>query len=71
MAIAIDSQPTKVSRDTIVSTIDREARRRLDMSAGEMLTAYRRGELAEPGRVGDLLVLADLLAEDDELVAGG
>jgi hypothetical protein len=35
-----------------------------------MLRAYRAGRLDDPGRVADLLVLADLLPDDDPLFAG-
>ena len=43
--------------------------RRLGMSAAELFRRYREGLLAEPGAVADLLILADLLPEDDEIFA--
>jgi len=43
--------------------IDGEARRRLGISGDEMLSRFERGELDDPGRVADLLALADLLRE--------
>jgi hypothetical protein len=39
------------------------------MSARELLRKYRAGTLDEPGEVADLLALANLLAEDDPLLA--
>lgn len=41
--------------------VEAEARRRLGMSAKEMLTLDSRGELPDPGRVRDLLMVARLL----------
>jgi hypothetical protein len=43
--------------------IDGEARRRLGISGDELLSRFERGELDDPGRVADLLALADLLRE--------
>jgi hypothetical protein len=58
-----------LSRDEIVERIDREARRRLRISAKELLRRYRAGELDDPGYVADLIMLADLLPDDDALFA--
>jgi hypothetical protein len=58
-----------LSRDEIVERIDREARRRLRISAEELLRRYRAGELDDPGYVADLIMLADLLPDDDALFA--
>ena len=49
--------------DYIRREIDTEARRRLGISGDELLARFERGELDDPGRVADLLALADLLRE--------
>lgn len=59
----------KLSRDEIVAKIDTGARRRLKMSAEELLSDYRAGRLSDPGTVADLIALANLLREDDPLFA--
>lgn len=41
--------------------VDSEARRRLGISGADMLDLYTQGELDDPGRVADLIALADLL----------
>ncbi len=56
-----------LSREEIVARIEKVARQRRGMSAAELLQAYRRGTLKDPGDVADVLVLADLLAEDDPI----
>lgn len=58
----------ELTRDEVVARLEREARRRTGLSAGELLAAYRRGQLEDPGRVADLLVLAGLLPDDDPLL---
>ena len=55
----------KLSRDEILSCIDAVAQQRLGMSGHEMLSAYRAGRLENFGSVADLIVLANLLADDD------
>ena len=59
----------ELSREDILRRIEKAAQRRLNMSASELLCAYRAGRLEDPGRVADLLVLADLLREDDPIFA--
>ncbi len=59
----------ELSREDILRRIEKAAQRRLKMSAAELLRAYRAGRLEDPGRVADLLVLADLLREDDPIFA--
>jgi hypothetical protein len=59
----------ELSREEIVARIDQGAQRRRRMSARELLRKYRAGTLDEPGEVADLLALANLLAEDDPLLA--
>jgi hypothetical protein len=59
--------PTTIEFTTeeLQEQVDREARRRCDMSGPELLCAYDEGRLEDPGAVADLLALADLLADDD------
>lgn len=57
----------ELSRDEIVARLDAEARRRLHMSAEDLVHAYRTCELPDPGRVADLLALASLLEPTDPL----
>lgn len=59
--------PLELSRDEIVARLDAEARRRLDMSAEDLVRAYRRCELTDLGRVADILALASLLDPTDPL----
>ena len=58
-----------LTRSEIVEELERECQRRLQISAAELFRLYREGRLPEPGAVADLLILADLLPEDDELFA--
>jgi hypothetical protein len=60
----------ELTRDEILKRLEDGARRRLGMSARDMLRAYRAGALADPGRVADLLGLADLLRDDDPIFDG-
>ena len=53
----------ELDADYIRREIDSEARRRLGIGGDELLARFERGELADPGRVADLLALADLLRE--------
>lgn len=59
-----------LSRDDIARYMEAAAQERLGMSAYEMVTAYKAGELREPGIVSDVLALSLLLVEDDPLFAG-
>jgi len=59
--------PFELTRDEIVARLDAEARRRLDMSAEDLVRAYRSCELTDPGRVADPLALASLLDPTDPL----
>lgn len=64
----IDATKTlELSRGEIVRQLDREARRRLNISGEELVRQYRAGELKDCGNVADLLALASLLTEDDPL----
>lgn len=64
-----DGSILELTREEIVERIEEGARRRRGMSARDLIRAYLEGRLENPGEVADLLVLADLLAEDDTLVA--
>src|SRR5437867_1647157 len=57
----------ELSRKDIAERLERGAQHRLKMSAEEMVRAYRKGKLEDPGVVGDLLILASLLPEGDRL----
>lgn len=59
----------ELTREEIVDRIETGARRRRGMSARDLIRAYLEGRLEDPGEVADLIVLADLLAEDDALIA--
>ena len=59
----------EMTREEILERIEQGARKRLGVSARELVLAYRARRLDDPGRVADLLVLADLLPEDDPLFA--
>jgi hypothetical protein len=59
--------PLELTRDEIVARLDAEARRRLQMSAEDLVRAYRSCQLTDPGRVADLLALASLLEPTDPL----
>ena len=59
--------PLELSREEIVARLDAEARRRLHMSAEDLVRAYRTCQLTDPGRVADLLALASLLEPTDPL----
>lgn len=58
-----------LERDEIVTLLEQAANDRLGITAEEMLRLYGAGDLEDPGRVGDLLALADLLPEDDPVLA--
>jgi hypothetical protein len=57
----------ELTREQILDLLERGAQVRLHLSARGFLRAYREGHLEDPGAVGDLVVLADLLSEDDPL----
>ena len=58
-----------LTREQIIAIIDREAQKRLGLSARDLFRRYASGELDDPGRVSDLVILSRLLPEDDELFA--
>ncbi len=61
------SEILELTRDEIAARLEHGARKRLGMSADEMVRAYREGRLSDPGAVADLLALAHLLEETDSL----
>lgn len=64
----IGTMPTlELTREEIIEEMDKVARGRLQLSAAEVLRRYRADELDDPGTVGDLLILADLLDADDPI----
>ncbi len=56
-----------MSRAEVAARMEREARRRLGMSAEEVVLAYREGRLEDPFAVTELLILGCLLKRDDPL----
>lgn len=65
----MDRTTVQLTREEILRRLETGARQRRGMSAGEMLSRYRRGLLEDPCDVADLLALADLLRADDPLFA--
>lgn len=59
----ISDTEVELTPEYIRELVDSESRRRLGMSGDDMLRRYSRGELDDPGRVADLIVLVDLLGE--------
>ena len=57
----------ELSRDEIVSLMEKIARERRGSTAEELLRSYRQGTLDEPGELIDFLSLADLLEDNDPL----
>jgi hypothetical protein len=67
---SVREQVLTLTREQIIAIIEREAQERLGLSARELFRRYSKGLLEDPGGVSDLIVVADLLPEDDELFAG-
>lgn len=57
----------ELARDEIIRLINEGSTERRGMSANDLLNLYRKGKLDEPGEVADLLALADLLPDDDNI----
>jgi hypothetical protein len=68
--VSVREQVLTLTREQIIAIIEREAQERLGLSARELFRRYSKGLLEDPGGVSDLIVVADLLPEDDELFAG-
>ena len=64
-----NSEVLELTREEIIERIEEGARRRLRMSAHDLVRKYRSGQLDEPGAVADLLALANLLPDNDPLFA--
>jgi hypothetical protein len=69
-AVNAREEVVTLTREQIIAIIEREAQKRLGLSARELFRRYSKGMLEDPGAVSDLIVVADLLPEDDELFAG-
>jgi hypothetical protein len=65
--VAMTVTTVELTREEIIRAIDRVTRARLGRSAADVVCAYRAGILPDAGRVGDALVLADLLDPADSL----
>ncbi len=59
----------ELTRNEILRRLEAGAGRRRGLSAHELLRLYRTGKLEEPCGVADLLALADLLPDNDPLLA--
>jgi|RifCSP16_1_1023843.scaffolds.fasta_scaffold292731_1 hypothetical protein len=68
-AATVREEVLTLTREQIIAIIEREAQKRLGLSARDLFRRYARGELDDPGRVSDLVILSHLLPEDDELFA--
>lgn len=71
MSATIGTEVLELTRRDIVKRLEHGARSRLGISAAEMVRRYRAGTLKDPGRVGDLLILASLLPKRDSLFVPG
>ena len=61
------STHVELTQDEIVARLSQGAMERLDMSAADMVAAFRDGSLEDPGSVLDLLGLAAMLDTDHPL----
>ena len=57
----------ELTRDEIIAEMERVAQQRRQLSAAEIIRAYRRGMLEDAGEVADIIVLSTLLPADDPL----
>jgi hypothetical protein len=55
------------TRDELIAEIDRDARKTVGMSAGQLAIAYRARTLLQPWAVADLIALLNLLPDNDPL----
>ena len=67
--MVVTNNTVEMTRDEIVRVIEDGARRRRNMSAAELIRAYRSCQLDNPGPVADLLALSHLLRDEDPLFA--
>ena len=61
----------ELTRDEIIRRLEAGARRRVGLSAGELVRRYRTGTLDDSCSLADLLALVDLLEDDDPLLVSG
>ncbi|MFB7277187.1 hypothetical protein ACFCZV_08765 [Streptomyces hydrogenans] len=59
-----------LSREEIIDRLDWAAKRRCHSSADEVLVQFSKGGLADPGLLGDVLQLLELLPDDDPILTG-
>jgi hypothetical protein len=57
----------ELSREELIRRIEGEARRRLHMSAQDLVRCYRAGRLQDPGGVADIIALSNLLPDNDPI----
>ena len=57
----------ELTRDQIVTRIERGAKQRLNLGVQDFIARYRAGVLEDPAAVADLAALAALLNDDDPL----
>ena len=57
----------QLTRDQIVTRIERGANQRLKLGVHEFIALYRAGRLEDPAAVADLVALAALLNDNDAL----
>lgn len=57
----------ELTREEIIERIEQGAKRRMHISANELLRSYRAGRLEDAGAVADLLALSNLLPDNDPL----
>lgn len=59
-----------LSREEIIDRLDWAAKRRCQSTADEVLAQFRGGGLENPGLLGDVLQLLELLPDDDPILTG-
>lgn len=57
----------QLTRDQILTRIERGAKRRLNLGVQDLIKLYRAGRLEDPAAVADLVALAALLNDGDPL----
>jgi hypothetical protein len=70
MAVNSAGPDFTLTRDEVVDLIETTAQAERHMSGTQLLHAFRQGQLENPGEVGEALVLADLLPDDDPMLSG-
>ncbi len=63
----ISTPVLELTRDQIVTRIERGAKRRLNLGVQDFIKLYRAGRLEDPAAAADLVALAALLKDDDPL----